>query len=140
MYAAEYVWLETLLGNPEALCPGDVPGKLPGNQLGEGGVQSFDDLRQKWAALETRWQNYLATLARGPAGAESLDQTVERRDSAARGGQPYFIRRSDALLHVCLHAHYTLTQVINMLRQLGVENLPDRMLIQLTWQESAEQT
>ncbi len=45
MYAAEYVWLETLRGDSEALCPGDFRGKLPGNQLVQGGVQSFDDLR-----------------------------------------------------------------------------------------------
>jgi uncharacterized damage-inducible protein DinB len=137
MYAAEYVWLETVQGNSEALCPGDLPGKLPGNQLGQGGIQSFDDLRQKWAALEMRWQNYLATLASGPAAVDALDETVERRGSAARGGQPYFIRRSEAMLHVCLHAHYTLAQVINMLRQLGVKDFPDRMLIQLTWEETA---
>jgi uncharacterized damage-inducible protein DinB len=136
MYAAEYVWLETLQGNPEALCPGDLPGKLPGNQLGEGGVESFDDLRLKWAALESRWQRYLAELAANPTADALLDATVERRGSAARGGQPYFIRRSDAMLHMCLHTHYTLAQVVNMLRHLGVEKLPDNMMIQLTWQES----
>ena len=131
MYAAEYVWIETLRGDPEALCPGDVRGKLPGNQLGEGGIQSFGDLRQKWTEVESRWQQYLAALT-----PESLDETVERRGSAASGGKPYFIRHSDALLHVALHAHYTLAQVINMLRRLGVEELPARMHIQLVWQES----
>src|SRR5690242_6547717 len=35
LYAAEYVWLETLLGNEAFLVPGDLPGKLPGNQQGE---------------------------------------------------------------------------------------------------------
>jgi uncharacterized damage-inducible protein DinB len=137
MYAAEYVWLETLLGDREALCPGDVRGQLPGNQLGEGGIQSFGDLREKWAALETRWRSYMAELAALSDGAKSLDELVERRGSTARGGRPYFLRRSDALLHVCLHTHYTLTQVVNMLRHLGVEKLPERMMIQLAWAEEA---
>jgi len=33
LYAAEYVWLEALLGNDDPLVQGDVRGKLPGNQL-----------------------------------------------------------------------------------------------------------
>src|ERR1700733_1997630 len=37
LYAAEFVWLEALLGNEEFLVPGDLSGKLPGNQQGEGG-------------------------------------------------------------------------------------------------------
>jgi hypothetical protein len=61
---------------------------------------------------------------------------VERRGSTVTGGKPYFVRRSDAHIHVCLHAHCKLTQVVNMLRHLGVERLPDRMLIQLVFQES----
>lgn len=134
MYAAEYVWLEVVSGDPEALCPGDVRGQLPGNQLGEGGIQSFAELRERWTALESRWQTYLAEIASTGAEAAVLDGMVERRGSSIRGGQPYFVRRSDALLHVCLHAHYTLTQVVNMLRQLGVEHLPDRMLIQFALQ------
>ena len=36
LFAAEYVWLEALLGNETALAPGDVAGKLPGNQEGPG--------------------------------------------------------------------------------------------------------
>src|SRR4051794_18780160 len=38
MYAAEYVWLEALLGNEAALAQGDLPGKLPGNHQGEGAI------------------------------------------------------------------------------------------------------
>ena len=38
LYAAEHVWLEALNGNEAFLVPGDLPGKLPGNQLGEGGI------------------------------------------------------------------------------------------------------
>ena len=33
MHAAEYLWLETILGNDDALCPGDVRGQLAGNHF-----------------------------------------------------------------------------------------------------------
>src|ERR1700692_4098634 len=59
LYAAEYVWLETLLGDETPLLQGDVAGKLPGNQQGEGGITDLDDLQGKWAALEQRWVRYL---------------------------------------------------------------------------------
>ena len=129
LYAAEYVWLEALLGNEGSLVPGDVPGKLPGNQLGEGGVTDLNDLRQKWSTLELRWSNYLASLT-----PESLDEVVYRRGSST--GQRFGTRRGDVLLHVCTHAHYTAAQVINMLRQSGVEKLPETMLISLARQKA----
>jgi uncharacterized damage-inducible protein DinB len=47
MYAAENVWLETLLGNEAFLVPGDLPGKIPGNQQGEGAITELNELRQK---------------------------------------------------------------------------------------------
>ena len=128
LYAAEYVWLEALLGNEASLAPGDVPGKLPGNQLGEGGITDLNDLRQKWSALELRWQNYLASLT-----PESLEEVVYRKSAST--GQRFGTRRADVLLHVCTHAHYTAAQVVNMLRQSGVERLPETMLISLARQE-----
>lgn len=127
LYAAEYVWLETLLGNEGFLVPGDLPGKIPGNQQGEGGIAGLNDLRQKWAALEQRWIGYLASLT-PPA----LEEVVNRKSSS---GQRFGTRRSDVLLHVCTHAHYTAAQVVNMLRHVGVEKLPDTMLISLARQE-----
>src|SRR5215831_19775901 len=63
LYAAEYVWLEALLGNEEFLVSGDLPGKIPGNQQGEGGVTDLADLRLKWSELEKRWTGYLANLS-----------------------------------------------------------------------------
>jgi uncharacterized damage-inducible protein DinB len=54
LYAAEHVWLEALLGNEEFIVPGDLPGKLPGNQQGKGGVTDLVDLRLKWSELEER--------------------------------------------------------------------------------------
>ena len=41
LYAAEYVWLATLEGDPAPLVPGDLPGKIPGNQEGQGGIASL---------------------------------------------------------------------------------------------------
>ena len=130
MYAAEYVWLETILGDDDPLCPGDVRGQLAGNQLGENPIESLDELRKQWAALEARWQKYLADLP-----ADSLDDRIHRRTTVVSGNQPFVCTRSDALLHVCLHAHYTEAQVINMLRHLGSKDLPPRMLTQLGWEE-----
>jgi len=128
LYAAEYVWLEALLGNEGFLVPGDLPGRIPGNQQGEGGVTDLADLRQKWSALEQRWIGYLASLT--PA---ALEEVLNRKSSS---GQRFGTRRSDVLLHVCTHAHYTAAQVINMLRQVGVEKLPETMLISLARQET----
>ena len=128
LYAAEHVWLEALLGDEGFLVPGDLPGKLPGNQQGEGGVTGLDDLRQKWSSLDRRWVGYLAALT--PA---ALEEVVYRKSSL---GQRFGTRRSDVLLHVCTHAHYTAAQVINMLRQAGVEKLPETMLISLARHEA----
>jgi uncharacterized damage-inducible protein DinB len=129
LYAAEYVWLEALLGNEDSLVPGDVAGKLPGNQQGEGGVTGLDDLRQKWCALEQRWTNYLASLT-----PESLEDVVHRKSSST--GQRFATRRGDVLLHVCTHAHYTAAQVVNMFRQAGTDRLPETMLISLARHEA----
>lgn len=128
LYAAEHVWLEALLGNEAFVVPGDLPGKVPGNQQGEGGVTDLADLRQKWSALEQRWNGYLANLT-----TEALEDLVYRKGSMGRFGT----RRSDVLLHVCTHAHYTAAQVVNMLRQVGMEKLPDTMLISLARHEAS---
>jgi uncharacterized damage-inducible protein DinB len=129
LYGAEYVWLETLLGDEAPLLPGDVAGKLPGNQQGEGGITHLDDLREKWLALEERWILCLAALT-----PESLDDCVYKKLSTT--GQRFGTRQGDILLHVCTHAHYTAAQVVNMLRQAGAEKLPETMLISLARQET----
>src|SRR5262249_3236316 len=113
MYGAESAWLEALLGREQFLVPGDLPGKLPGNQLGQGAIASFDELREKWSQLEGRWSKYLAELS-----PDSFEDVVYRVRS---DGERFSSRRADILLHVCTHAHYTSAQVVNMLRQLGVE-------------------
>jgi uncharacterized damage-inducible protein DinB len=131
MHGAEYVWLETILGNESALLPGDLPGMIPGNQQGEGGVKDFGDLREKWAALDKRWADYLAALT--PA---VLEETIYRSRRVGDQVQRFGCRRSDVLLHVCTHAHYTTTQVINMLRHCGVAKLPEVMLMAMARSEA----
>lgn len=131
LYAAEYVWLQALMGDEKALLPGDRSDKLPGNQEDVGGIQSFAELRERWADLETRWRAYLQGLS-----SEALDEIVFKVSSnGRRTGTP----RSDLLLHVCTHAHYTAAQVVNMLRQLGEASLPDPMLITLARQQRSQE-
>ena len=90
LYAAEYVWLEALLGNDDLLVPGDVPGKLPGNQQGEGGITGLDDLQQKWSSLEQRWVGYLASLT-----PEALEALVYRKSTSAGMEKRFATRRGD---------------------------------------------
>jgi len=130
LYAAEYVWLEAMLGNDDPLVQGDLPGKIPGNQQGHDGFRSLAELRQEWTKLAERWDSYLATLTQ-----RALDETVYK--IAFSTGKRLGSRRSDVLLHVCTHAQYTSAQVVNMLRHVGVEKLPDTMLISLARQEAA---
>lgn len=130
MFAAEYVWLSALRGNEDPLFPGDVAGKLPGNQLGEGAIANFEELQSRWLAHEELWQPYLQSLS-----VESLEELVYKKISSSTDGKRLGARRGDILLHVCTHAHYTTAQAMNMLRQLGVQKLPDVMLILLARSE-----
>src|ERR1700722_5252087 len=132
LYGAEYVWLEALLGNDDPRVQGDLPGKIPGNQQGEGSITGLEDLRQKWSALQQRWVGYLAALK-----PQALDDIVFKPTFSPGAGNRFGSRRSDILLHVCTHAQYTTAQVVNMLRQIGVEKLPDVMLIALARQEAS---
>ena len=129
LYAGEYVWLETLMGNENPLTPGDARGKLPGNQEGEGPISSLSELRSRWSELDHRWQSYLESLS-----SNSLSDIVYKISSLS--GQRAGTHRSDILIHVCTHAHYTAAQVINMMRHAGVEELPDPMLITMARQTS----
>lgn len=126
LYAAEYVWLETLLGDEDPLLPGDLQGEIPGNQKGAGAIRTLSELKQKWEGLEQRWVNYLERITE-----ESLDEIIKKRSSSSGKGRVHQTRRSDISLHVCTHAHYTAAQVVNMLRQAGATSLPDLMLITL---------
>jgi len=123
--AADYLWLEAMLGDEAPLFPGDLPGRLPGNQLGEHPIKSREELKGKWLELKMRWDKYLSSLK-----PEQLGTIVYKKSTSSGFGKRFGTRRSDVLLHVCTHAHYTTAQIINMLRQLGSE-LPDVMLISL---------
>ncbi len=131
LYAAEYVWLSALNGDDNPLAPGDVGGRLPGNQEGEGAMESLAELRARWSELDLQWAEYLRDLS-----ADSLEDTVYKFSSIT--GQRLPTSRSDILTHVCTHAHYTTAQVINMMRHVGVGQLPDPMMITLSRREAVE--
>ena len=86
---------------------------------------------EEWTRLADRWTSYLKTITE-----QALDELVYR--VLASTGQRLATRRSDVLLHVCTHAQYTTAQIVNMLRHVGVEKLPDTMLISLARQEAAK--
>ncbi len=130
MYAAEWAWLAALEGNEDPVLPGDRPDGLPGNQEGEGGISSIEELRAAWAEVDVRWRDYLAELHE-----DRLDDVIYKISSTQRTRQS--CRLIDVVLHVCTHAHYTTAQAINMLRQVGAASLPDPMLITMARQEMA---
>lgn len=128
-YAAEFVWLAALNGDETPLTPGDVPGKLPGNQEDDGGARSVAELRSRWSELDARWHDYLDRLTD-----EDLNDSVFKVSSLS--GERLATSRSDILLHVCTHAQYTTAQLVNMLRQSGQKELPDTMLISMAREQS----
>ena len=116
--------------------PGDADGKLPGNQEADGAIGTLDELLDRWGELDQRWNRYLDSLTD-----ESLDEIVYKTSTSSgpgkRHGKRHGTTRSDVLIHVCTHAQYTTAQLINMLRQLGENDLPDVMLISLARQEQS---
>ncbi len=133
LHAAEFVWLEALLGNQDPLLPGDARGFLPGNQKGDGGIASFDELQSNWHSLDDRWMAFLSEL-----DDQRLDETVYKVSTSSGFGTVHGTKCADVLLHVCTHAQYTTAQLVNMLRQLGQQQLPDAMLISLSRQEASD--
>src|SRR5262245_17795443 len=131
LLAGEFVWLEALLGNDNPLMQGDLPDRIPGNQLGEGAIASFGELQRKWRQLQQRWEQYLAKLK-----PDHLEDVVYKISTSSGFGQRFATKRLDVLLHVCTHAQYTTAQVVNMFRQVGIGNLPETMLISLSRQEA----
>ncbi|RCS56186.1 DUF664 domain-containing protein [Bremerella cremea] len=131
MYAAEYVWLKALSGVADALAPGDAPGKLSGNQEGEGAVQTVQELFQRWEELDQRWEDYLGKLT-----PDQLTETIYKQSSSNPPGKIPATSAMDVLLHVCTHAQYTTAQAVNMLRHSGVESLPPSMLITLAREQA----
>ncbi|MFG0334956.1 MAG: DinB family protein [Maioricimonas sp. JB049] len=132
LYGAEYVWLAAIRGDDNPLTPGDVSGRIPGNQEGEGAASDLADLRSRWNQLNVEWAEYLDTVS--PA---SLERTVRKMSTSSGAGRVHGTRLADVLLHLCLHAQYTTAQLVNMLRHLGCESLPDTMMITLARNEAA---
>ncbi len=129
LYAAEYVWLDALLGHEQSLAPGDMAGKLPGNQEGDNPIASLAELRSRWSELDNRYEEYLDKLT---------DQQLDDKVNKVRtSGERFVFRRADILIHVCTHAHYTVAQANNMLRHAGAESIPDPMVITLARSEPA---
>ena len=124
LMGAEYIWLEIVMGNPNPIMPGDLPGRLVGNQLADDGMRSMAELTANWAELDARWRQYLSELQ-----PSDLTKEFSKASTTSSDGQRHATSLLDILLHVCTHAHYTTAQLINMLRQLGVDDLPDPMLI-----------
>ena len=127
LYAAEYVWLAALCGDETPLTPGDLPGELPGNQKGEDALSSLAELEREWAALDGRWKTYLTNVTE-----IQVEQSVKKRSTSSGRGKAFETPALDVLLHVCTHAQYTTAQAVHMLHRLGVEPLPDVMLITLS--------
>ena len=121
-----------MLGDENPLVQGDLAGELPGNQLGEKRIANLHELLTLWTALEQRWSDYLAAL-----NPDSLEDVVYKKSTSVSVGNRFGTRRSDILLHVCTHAQYTTAQIVNMLKQCGVEKLPDTMLIILARKEAS---
>ncbi len=120
LYAAEFVWLEAINGNPRPISPFDVR------------MDSLAELQSAWASLETRWQAFYETLKES-----DLTRMVAKTSALDPTAPPRTTPLADILLHLSLHAQYTTAQMINMLRHLGVKPLPDPMMITLSRQQSA---
>lgn len=102
LLAAEYVWLEALLGNESPVMPGDLSDELPGNQKGKDVIADHAELRVCWNELDRRWDEYLESLDDA-----AFDDPVYKISTSSRLGKRHATRRSDILLHVCTHAQYT---------------------------------
>ncbi|MEM6473644.1 MAG: DinB family protein [Planctomycetota bacterium] len=135
LVGAEYVWLETILGNDDPVMPGDLPHELVGNQRGDDAIQTMDELETFWANLDIRWWAFVDALE-----PEDLQRPIVKRSTSSHAGQRRATSLMDVLLHVCTHAHYTTAQLINMLRRLGVAELPDPMLITLARDDTRMET
>lgn len=131
LVAADQIWLASLQGNPVAVFKGDNPDELPGNQKADDAFRSLEELESYWRGLLGDWEAYLSNLEE-----KELAQLAFRKSSSSFGGRTIGVPKSDVILHLFLHAHYTKAQIINMFRQLGVTDLPDPMLMTLARQEA----
>jgi uncharacterized damage-inducible protein DinB len=118
LYAAEFVWLEAMQGNPSPISPFDVR------------FDSLAELVDAWQQLDRRWERFHAQLTDA-----DLQRPVAKA-SALEPGKTYSTPLYDVLLHLSTHAQYTVAQLRNMLRHLRISPLPDVMLITLSREQS----
>jgi uncharacterized damage-inducible protein DinB len=112
LYAAEFVWMAAIDGDPNPISPFSI---------------RFDALRPllgAWESLDLRWTRLFVGLDES-----DLQRPIMKRPSL--GGAATATPLADVLLHLPLHASHTAAQAINMLRQLGISP-PDPMLISLS--------
>ena len=120
LYAAEFIWLAAIEGNPSPPPPSDFH------------FASVSGLESSWAALDARWEAVLARLTDA-----DLTRPVAKRSTSSGAGRVHVTPLADVLLHVPLHAQYTLAQLANMLRQLGRPAGFDAMLITMSRAKAA---
>ncbi|HMN95070.1 MAG TPA: DinB family protein [Phycisphaerales bacterium] len=109
LYGAEFVWEAALGGEigPRFPQPDDFP--------------DLASLLRAWSDLDERWAVRLAAL-----DAAELARPVTRRNLA---GVVMTTPARDVYVHVCMHAFYHTAQLVNMLRHLGVSELPETNFI-----------
>ena len=107
-------------GNPEGPSPFGIE------------FASLAQLETDWAALEHRWPGFLERLTD-----VDLERPIAKRSTSSGAGGMHVTPMYDVLLHVPLHAQYTLAQLANMLRHLGRPAPFDPMLITMSRAEHA---
>jgi len=112
IYAPEFVWCEAIFGNPTPVSPFDIH------------FDSLAELEVAWKSLDERWDQFYAALTEA-----DLDRPITKRSTSSGFNQMWALPLYDVLLHMFTHAQYTAAQLKNMLRHLGVSDLPDVMLI-----------
>ena len=116
LYGADVLWLEAFEARPQSPFPRDDD------------FDGLDALTAAWADLNGRWLDHLAALR-----VAHLSLPVTFLD--LRGNRCTLAEVLDGHLQLCTHAAYTAAQVVNMLRQLGVQPLPNLMLLALSHAE-----
>lgn len=109
LYVAELAWIAALEGTANPIFPDE---------------KSLDDLPsllRAWSDLDERWGARLAMLDEA-----ELERPVTRTN---RAGITSTTSAADVLIHVCTHGFYHTAQMVNMLRRLGVAELPETNFI-----------
>lgn len=109
LYTAEYAWLAALEGTANPTFPDEKT------------LDDLPSLLRAWSDLDDRWGAALARLTDA-----DLERPVTRTN---RAGITSTTSAADVLTHVCTHAFYHTAQMVNMLRRLGVAELPETNFI-----------